>query len=163
MACVYFTITTPIGLTGAFRPVLGRTPFGSAAFPTHATATAMHFPANAGLIFLTGELTNDRYLVDTEATLSTVPCNQNSSPSGPLLKGADGQPIPSWGFIKKTVQFQGKLFTSTFLLWPAPFWALTFQENSKSLFLQKSAKYSSLVQQRPRPPFCGSVRLVLFV
>jgi hypothetical protein len=28
-----------------------RTPFGPAAFPTHATATAMHFPANAGLIF----------------------------------------------------------------------------------------------------------------
>jgi hypothetical protein len=48
-------------------------------------------------------------------TLSIVPCHQNTSPSGPLLKGADGQPIPSWGFIKKTVQFQGKLFTSTFL------------------------------------------------
>jgi hypothetical protein len=31
---------------------------------------AMHFPANAGLIFLTDELTNDRYLVDTGATLS---------------------------------------------------------------------------------------------
>jgi hypothetical protein len=92
-----------------------RTPFGSAAFPTYATATAMHFPANAGLIFPTDELTNDRYLVDTGATLSIVPCNQNSSPFGPLLKGADGQPIPSWGFIKKTVQFQGKLFTSTFL------------------------------------------------
>ena len=90
-----------------------RTPFGSAALPTHATATAMHFPANAGLIFLTDELTNDKYLVDTGATLSIVPCNQNSS--GPLLKGADGQPIPSWGFIKKNVQFQGKLFTSTFL------------------------------------------------
>jgi hypothetical protein len=75
----------------------------------------MHFPSNAGLIFLTDELTNDRYLVDTGATLSIVPCNQNSSPSGPLLKGADGQPIPSWGFIKKTVRFQGKLFTSTFL------------------------------------------------
>jgi hypothetical protein len=60
-------------------------------------------------------LTNDRYLVDTGATLSIVPCHQNTSPSGPLLKGADGQPIPSWGFIKKTVQFQGKLFTSTFL------------------------------------------------
>ncbi len=38
-----------------------------------------------------------------------------TSPSGPFLKGADGQPIPSWGFIQKTVQFQGKLFTSTFL------------------------------------------------
>jgi hypothetical protein len=24
-----------------------------------------------------------------------------------VLKGADGQPIPSWGFISKTVQFQG--------------------------------------------------------
>jgi hypothetical protein len=75
----------------------------------------MHFPANAGLSFLTDELTNDRYLVDTGATLSIVPCNQNSSPSGPLLKGADGQPIPSWGFIQKTVQFQGKLFTSSYL------------------------------------------------
>jgi hypothetical protein len=74
----------------------------------------MHFPANAGLIFLTDELTNDRYLVDTGAALSVVPCDKNSSPSGPLLKGADGQPIPSWGFIKKTVQFQGKLYTSSF-------------------------------------------------
>jgi hypothetical protein len=61
----------------------------------------MHFPANAGLMFLTDELVFgwDRYLVDTGATLSIVPCNQNSSPSGPLLKGADGQPIPSWCFI----------------------------------------------------------------
>jgi hypothetical protein len=54
-------------------------------------------------------------LVNTGATLSIVPSNLNSNPSGPLLKGADGQPIPSWGFMKKTVQFQGKLFTSTFL------------------------------------------------
>jgi hypothetical protein len=61
----------------------------------------MHFSANAGLIFLTEELTNDRYFVDTGATLSIVPWSQNSSPSGPLLNGADGQPIPSWGFIKK--------------------------------------------------------------
>jgi hypothetical protein len=68
----------------------------------------MHFPANTGMMFLTDKLTNDRYLVDTGATLSIVLCNQNSSPSGPLLKGADGQPIPSWGFIyKKSVQFQG--------------------------------------------------------
>jgi hypothetical protein len=43
-----------------------RTPFGSAAFSTHATATPMHFPANAGLMFLTDELTNDRYLVDVK-------------------------------------------------------------------------------------------------
>jgi hypothetical protein len=75
----------------------------------------MHFPANAGLIFLTDELTNDRYLVDTGATFSIVSCTAKSSPSGPLLNGADGQPIPSWGFIQKTVQFQGKLFTSSSL------------------------------------------------
>jgi hypothetical protein len=89
---------------------------------------AMHFPANAGLIFLTDELTNDKYLVDTGATLSIIPCSQNSSPSGPLLKGADGKPIPSWGFIQKTVQFQGKLFTATFLQAAVAglFWALTF-------------------------------------
>jgi hypothetical protein len=77
-----------------------RTLTSSAAISTHATAMAMHFPANAGLIFRTDELT-DRYLVDTGATLSIVPCTANSSPSGPLLKGEDGQPIPSWGFIKK--------------------------------------------------------------
>jgi hypothetical protein len=52
---------------------------------------------------------------DTGATLSIAPCSQNSCPSGPLLKGADGQPIPSWGFIKKTEQFQGKVFTTTYL------------------------------------------------
>ncbi len=45
---------------------------GSAAELRHATATAMHFPANAGLIFLKDELTNDRYLVDTGATLSIL-------------------------------------------------------------------------------------------
>ncbi len=75
----------------------------------------MLFPANAGLIFLTDELTHDRYLVDTGATLSIVSCNSKTTPSGPLLKGADGQPIPSRGFVKKTVQFQGKLFSSQFL------------------------------------------------
>jgi hypothetical protein len=80
--------------------------FGSEANSTHATATAIHFPANAGLIFLTEKLTNDR-LVDTGATLSIFPCSQNSSPSRLLLKGADGQPIL---FLKK-LQFQGKLFT----------------------------------------------------
>jgi hypothetical protein len=83
----------------------------------------MHFPANAGLIFLTDELTNDRYLVDTGATLSIVPCSQNSSPSGPLLKGADGQPIPSWGLTQITAIPRQAFYKP---LWPVPFWALTF-------------------------------------
>jgi hypothetical protein len=70
------------------------------------------FPSKRRLIFLTDELTNHRYLVDTGATLSIVPCMSNT---GPLVKWADGQPIPSWGFVSKTIQFQGKLFTAKFL------------------------------------------------
>jgi hypothetical protein len=62
-----------------------RTTFGSAANPSHTTATAMHFPTNAGLIFLTDEL------------------------------GQIGNLSPLGVLFKKTVQFQGKLFTSTFL------------------------------------------------
>jgi hypothetical protein len=89
---------------------------------------AMHFPANAGLIFLTDELTNYRYLVDNGATLSIVPCNLNSSPSGPLLKGADGQPIPSWGFNKKMCNFKENSLLQLFCkpFWQVIFWALTF-------------------------------------
>jgi hypothetical protein len=133
MACVNFTIITPMRLTGAFRPVLGQKTsmppnhfwFGNQSNTRHCHGNA--FPSNAGLIFLTDELTNDMYLVDSGATLSIVPCSQNSSPSGPLLKGADGQPIPSWGFIQKTVfkaNFLHQLFCK--MLWPVPLWALTF-------------------------------------
>jgi hypothetical protein len=133
MACENFTITMAIGLAGAFRPVLGRKTklppnrkrFGGFSHTSHCHSYA--FSCKCWLDFLTNELTNERYLVDTGATLSIVPCNQNSSPSGPLLKGADGQPIPSWGFIKKTVQFQASFLHQPFckLLWQAPFWALT--------------------------------------
>jgi hypothetical protein len=91
--------------------------FGSAANPTHATATAMHFPSNAGLIFFTDKLTNDRYLLILDA-----------SPSGPLLKWADGQSIPSQGFIKKLCNFEARFLQQPFCkpLWLVPSWALTF-------------------------------------
>jgi hypothetical protein len=86
---------------------------GSAATSTHDTATAMLLPANAGLIFLTDELSHDRHLVDTGKTLSVVPCNSKPTPSGPLIKGADGQPISSWGFIEKKMSN----FRANFVLW----------------------------------------------
>jgi hypothetical protein len=129
----------------------------------------MHFPANAGLIFLTDELTNDRYLVDTWATLSIVPCNQNSSPSGPLLKGAAGQPILSWGFIQKTVQFQGKLFTSSFLQ------AAVGRSHTGHLLFEKIQGHCCPRDQpntvclhcsglaHPQIVFSGHVRLAIFV
>jgi hypothetical protein len=44
--------------------------------PVNTTATAMHFPTNAGFIYLTDELTNDRYLVDTGVTLRIIQCHQ---------------------------------------------------------------------------------------
>jgi hypothetical protein len=46
--------------------------------------------------------------------LIIVPCNKNSSPSSPLLKGADDQPIPSWGFIKKNCAISRQTFYINF-------------------------------------------------
>ncbi len=131
-----------------------QTLFGSAAISTHATAMAMHFPANAGLIFLSDELTNDRYLIDTGATLSIVPCNLNSSHLVPFSKGQMDILSPLEDSLKKLYNFKASfllpLFCKPLLL--LPFWALTFWENSRSLLLQRSAKSSLLVQQRPCPP-----------
>jgi hypothetical protein len=66
-------------------------------------------------------------------------------------------PSPLGVLSNKLCNFKANFLHQLFckLLWPAPFRALTFKENSKSLFLQKSAKYSSHFQQRPCPPiFC---------
>ena len=78
-------------------------------------ATAMSFPTNAGLLFLKDEISKLSFLVDTGATLSIVPHNSIVRPSGPILNGANGKPIPTWGFISKVVQFQGRSFTHSFL------------------------------------------------
>jgi hypothetical protein len=136
-----------------------RTLTSLAATLTHATATAMHFPANARLIFLTDELTRDRYLVDTGATLSIVPCTSKTTPSGPPLKGAHGQPIPSWGFVQKLSNSMANFFLCSFCkpLWQVPFSALISPESSKSLLPMRPAKYLLLALQRPGLPpklFC---------
>jgi hypothetical protein len=44
----------------------------------------------------------------------SISCSSTNNPSGPLLKGANGKPIPTWGFITETVQFQCKMFTPVF-------------------------------------------------
>jgi hypothetical protein len=82
--------------------------------------------ANAGLIFLTKKFTNDRYLVDTGATLSIVPCTSNAGPSGPLLKRADGQQSPIWISFKKTSNYRASFSQPGFCKpqWQVPFWAL---------------------------------------
>jgi hypothetical protein len=86
-------VCKPLHLVGNLKSRQALT--SSAAMPAHATSTTMHFPAYAGLIFLTDELTGEMYLVVTGATLSIIPCASNASPSGPLLKEANGLPILS--------------------------------------------------------------------
>jgi hypothetical protein len=84
IVCVNFTTFMATKQTSAFSPapirktVAQTNPYGSAAKLTHATATAMNFPANAGLNSFMYELTKDWYLVDTGATLSIVPCTSNA-------------------------------------------------------------------------------------
>ncbi len=148
-----------------------RTTFSSAANPTHATARAMHFPANAGLIFLTDELTNDRYLVDTGATLSIVPCSQNSSPSGPLLKRADWQPIPSWGFFKKLCNSNASILQLPFCkpLWLVPFWHWLFEKIQSYCFSRNQPNTVCLLcSGLTRPTFAfnilsSPIRLAFFI
>jgi hypothetical protein len=122
----------------------------------------MHFPTNSGLIFLTGGLTNDKYLIDTGATLSIIANNSNYKPPGPLLKGANALPIPFLGFLTKAVQFQRKLFTFHFLqaAVAGPILRLDFLKNSKSLLLLIPAKFflltpaflPSILRQPPGTP-----------
>ncbi len=129
MACASITITTMQEPAGVLNLVTGRKTTepsslyrlgGNAA---HATATAMHFPADAGSIFLTDELTNDRFLVDTGATLSIIPCSSNSTPSGPFSreqmenKSPLGVSSPNLSSTKANVHFQ---FFASSCCWSHP-------------------------------------------
>ncbi len=123
-----------------------RTFSGSAAIPAHTTATAMHFPANAGLIFLTDELTNDRFLVDTGATLSIIPCTSNPAHLALFLKEQMDNPYPLGDSSKELSNFKENFSLLVFckLLWQVPFWALTYWENSKSKLFQGPATFCLL-------------------
>jgi hypothetical protein len=118
---VYFTLY----LIGKLKS--RRTLTGSAAILIHATAKAMLFLANAGLIFLTHELTRDRHLVDTGATLIIVPCNSKTTPSVPLLKKEQMDKLSLKLFVKKLSSSRAYSFLCSFfkLLCQVPFLALT--------------------------------------
>ncbi len=129
MACVNFITTMPTRLTGAFHPLLGGKTKKLPNLYQFSDNLSTHqgqchaFPGNCQTHFLTDKLTHDWYLVDTGATLSIVPCTPKTNPSGPLIKGTDGQPIPSWGFVKKTFQFPTNCSLQIFCkpLWPVQF------------------------------------------
>jgi hypothetical protein len=68
------------------------------------------------LVLITDQLSNRRFLVDTGAAFSVFPCTSASSPSGPALAGAAGQPIPCWGEKQLLLSFSGKAFIWSLLL-----------------------------------------------
>ncbi len=68
------------------------------------------------LVHIVDQISNRRFLIDTGASYSIFPHKSSAPPSGPSLKGAAGQFIPSWGEKAVTLSFHGKKFKWTFLL-----------------------------------------------
>jgi hypothetical protein len=60
------------------------------------------------LIFLQDTKNNFKFLVDSGASLSVLPHTSTAPPTGPHLAGANGKPIPAWGFRRCTVCFSGQ-------------------------------------------------------
>jgi hypothetical protein len=72
--------------------------------------------ALGGLVYLHDSKTKEKFLVDTGAAVSVFPHTSKDPSTGPPLSGADGKSIPSWGSIKKTLNFGVRAFLSTFIL-----------------------------------------------
>ncbi len=94
-------------------------------------------------------LTTDIWLILEQLCLSIVPCNQNSSPSGPFSKGQMGNLSPLGDSLKKVCNFKANFLHPVSC---KPLWLVQFWKNSKSLLFQKSTKYSLLALLRPCPP-----------
>jgi hypothetical protein len=61
--------------------------------------------ALGSLVYLQDRTTEQRFLVDTCAAVSVFPHRSAAAPSGLPLTGADSRSIPSWGSVKKTLNF----------------------------------------------------------
>ncbi len=72
--------------------------------------------ALGGLVYLQDTKTNQKFLVDTGAAVSVLPHTSKDPSSGPPLSGADGKAIPSWGSVRKTLNFGIRTFLCTFIL-----------------------------------------------
>jgi hypothetical protein len=72
--------------------------------------------ALGSLVYLHDSKTKEKFLVDTGAAVSVLPHTSKDPSTGPPLSGADGKPIPSWGSVKKTLNFGVRAFLCTFIL-----------------------------------------------
>ncbi len=59
--------------------------------------------ALGGLVYLQDDKSKQKFLVDTGAAVSVLPHKQSSTPTGPVLAGADGKTIPSWGSVTRSL------------------------------------------------------------
>ncbi len=69
-----------------------------------------------GLIFLQDSVSQQRFLVDTGASVSVFPHRSSLPPNGPPLTGADGKPIASWGAVTRKLSFGLQTFLCSFIL-----------------------------------------------
>ncbi len=70
----------------------------------------------SSLAHISDELSGARFLIDTGSSFSIIPYSSPSTPSGPSLQTAGGQPISCWGHSRRTIRFHGHSFTWDFLL-----------------------------------------------
>ena len=68
------------------------------------------------LVYVTDQLSNRRFLVDTGAAFSILPHHSSVKPSGPSLIGPNGLPIACWGDKPVQLVLDGRRFQWTFLL-----------------------------------------------
>ena len=68
------------------------------------------------LVYITDQLTNRCFLVDTGAAFSILPHHSSVTPPGPALAGPNGCPIASWGDKPVQLVLDGQQFQWTFLL-----------------------------------------------
>jgi hypothetical protein len=72
--------------------------------------------ALGGLVYVQDRKTEQLFLVDTGAAVSVFLDRSSAAPSGLPLTGADGRSIPSWGSVKKTLNFGLRTFICSFIL-----------------------------------------------
>jgi hypothetical protein len=83
---------------------------------THRRWKLNNLATGGQLTYITDAITGRRFLIDTGASKSILPHSSSSTPSGPSLFTADGQPVPTWGFQRLPVRFGNRQFHFPFLL-----------------------------------------------
>ena len=68
------------------------------------------------LVYVTDQLSNRRFLVDTGAAYSILPHQSSTLPSGPPVAGPNGRPIACWGDKPVQLVLNNRRFQWTFLL-----------------------------------------------